>query len=70
MTMSLEQIARFLDQHPDWSPSILMIDGKFRFHGFNGPQGGYFTEEEIAALIKMESYFPAPERRGRRADAK
>jgi hypothetical protein len=65
--MSLEETARFLTEHPDWAPAILQIGGVFKFHGFNGPQGGYFTPDEIEHLLvrKPPSWHGWKKRRAR-----
>lgn len=50
--MDTEEVAKFLDDHPDWSP--LLDDSEGRVAGFRGPQGGEFTIGEVRALLLCE----------------
>lgn len=50
--MGLEDIARFLADHPDWAPALMMGDDDVpTVYGFHGPQGGFFDLEDIRRLL-------------------
>jgi len=57
-SMTVQQTAEFLTQHPDWSPTLRMdADDMVQCVGFYGPHGGFFTMEAVALAMTAKAWW-------------
>lgn len=54
--MTLPEIAKFLDEHPDFAPVFtLNVRGKYFVDGFSSPGCEFFSLQQIAEMLRSRA---------------